>query len=422
MATYREAVAELYALAGRGVEPGLARMTRAVALVDHPERRLGHIAHIAGTNGKGSVAAMVATGVRGRSALFTSPHLHRLLERFRVEPDPISPAELARAWSTLRARLDAPGAPPLTFFETVTLLAFALFAERRPEVTVLEVGLGGRLDSTNVVRDRAVTIITRVHLDHQRFLGSSLDAIAREKAGILEAGVPAVVGRQEPEALAAIEEVARDVGAPLVRLGRELTMASAADGSMEVQWGDRRATALRPRLGGEHQRDNAALAVAALWALEERGLSVDVGRGVHEAPWPGRLERIDGEPRVLLDGAHNPDGARALAAYLAAEPPRRRVLLFAAMADKDWRAMLAPLRPHVASVVATEVGLARSEDPRRLAAAADGRAAEDHEEAFDAACRDAGPDGEVVVAGSLFLVAAVRARLLGVPQDPPIAM
>jgi len=398
---------ELYALSPRGIQPGLERVRAALAAVGDPQRAFG-VVHVAGTNGKGSVAAMVARGiVEGPVGLYTSPHLHSLTERFRVDGDPVDQADVIDAWDALRDRV---ADVPLSFFEAATVLAFELFRRRGVQIAVLETGLGGRLDATNVFDRPLVTAITRVALDHQAWLGDDLASIAGEKAGILRAGVPCVLAPQEAEVDAVIARRAAQLGTPLIRPTHE-----GPSEALCVEADDHVSSPLWLRLPGAHQRDNAAVAVGALWMLAERGFDVDVGRAAL-AEHPGRLERVDG---ALLDVAHNPDGARALAAHLeqnAHDGPF--ALVFGAMKDKDWPTMLATLRPHVQHVVLTRAKLERSADPVNLG---DGSVVEDVVDAV-AAAHALVPDGTVVVAGSAFVVAEARAAILGVPTDPPIAL
>lgn len=399
--TYEDALAELYALTPRGIEPGLERVREALRRAGDPQRAL-RVVHVAGTNGKGSVSAMVATGLAAagqRVALYTSPHLASLTERMRVlGGEAVEQDDVARTWASLHEALFGAGAPRVTFFEALTVLALALFREREVELAVLEVGLGGRLDATNVIERPLACAITRIGLDHQYLLGDDLAAIATEKAGILRAGVPAVIGPQRPEAEVVLEEIAQRVGAPIVPL---------------APLGE-----LHPRLRGAHQQENARIAATVLSVLGERGVPTDVRAALEDVEWPGRLERVGA---FLLDAAHNEDGAASLAAFLASEPRRRRVLLFGAMADKDWRAMLATLRPHVDALVFAAPPLSRAERPENLAAAFGGEPALSVERAIERA-RELAGDGEVIVAGSIYLMGEVRARLLGLPRDPPIAM
>ncbi len=417
MTEYEQALRELYALALRGIEPGLDRMHAALAALGHPERDLA-IVHVAGTNGKGSVAAMVAQGLsKGqRVGLYTSPHLCRLMERMRIcGGPPIERGDVVEAWNAVRDLEVA-----LTFFEALTAMALVLFRSR-VDVAVLEVGLGGRLDATNVVEHPLTCAITRVAIDHQRLLGSDLASIAGEKAGILKSGAPAVVAPQRVEAMDVIVREAQRVGSPLSIVGRDV-FVSAENGLLRVYDTERSLADLRPCLAGAHQHENIAVAAGVLWKLEELGLAVDVRDAVESVIWPGRLERLEaGRTSFLLDAAHNPDGARTLAEFLVHEKRRRRVLLFGAMADKDWRAMLALLRPHIDELVCTAPPLPRAEDPAILAAEG-GHATASIEEAIQLAQQLAGKDGEVVVAGSIYSMGAVRGRLLGLECDPPIAL
>lgn len=403
--TYAEVLAELYGLSPRGIEPGLSRMREALARAGDPQRAF-EVVHVAGTNGKGSVSAMVATGLAAgqRVALYTSPHLASLTERLRIlGGEPITEADVVRGWSSVRDALLGPGAPRVTFFEALTVLALWLFRERRVDIAVLEVGLGGRLDATNVIARPLATAITRIGLDHANFLGDDLASVAREKAGIMRPGVPAVIAPQRPEVREVLEAALAEVGAKPVDVVGDLE-------------------GLTPRLAGAHQRDNARVAITILRTLEARGLAVDVRAAVEQVEWPGRLERVRADGEFLLDAAHNAEGCATLAAYLESGPPRRRVLLFGAMSDKDWPAMLRILRPHVDALVTAAPALPRAERPEVLADAFDGEAADSPEAAITRARTLAGPKGEVVVAGSIYLMGVVRAHLLKLPMDPPIAM
>ncbi|MBX3274802.1 MAG: bifunctional folylpolyglutamate synthase/dihydrofolate synthase [Sandaracinaceae bacterium] len=412
-AAWRALLEELTRAVPRGIVPGLARVRAALAAIGEPAGAFD-VVHVAGTNGKGSTCAMIAHGVTDRRVgLYTSPHLHSLTERFRVDGAPLARERVREAWEAIRAPL---AALDLTFFEAVTVLAFELFRREGVALAVLETGLGGRLDATNVIARPLVTALTRIALDHQAWLGDDLASIAFEKAGILRAGVPCVVGLQAPAADAVITRVAQELGAPLVRARCE----GPAE-ALVVCAGARSSPPLALGLAGAHQRENAAVAVGVLGVLSERGVGVDLARAL-EASWPGRLERLAGSPPVLVDGAHNPDGVAALGAHLdAAEPARPRVLVFGAMRDKEWPAMLGALRESTEHVVLTRAALARSEDPAQMAAPGD-HVAPTVPEAVALARALAGPEGLVVVAGSLFVVAEARAAVLGIEGDPPVAL
>lgn len=423
---YREAMSYLYALAPRGMELGLARMERALALRGHPERGVPAV-HVAGTNGKGSVATSVASVLSSagyKVGLFTSPHLHRLVERFRIGGRPIGERTFARKVSALRPFLEHPDTPRLTFFEVATLLAFELFRDAGCDVMVLEVGLGGRYDSTNVVTP-LVSVITSIALDHTDRLGPTFAHVAREKAGIIKARVPVISGVREPSARRVIAARAKRLGAPLTRIDREFSVRSEG-ATYEVHVGEQRLVRLRTPLVGTFQRDNLACAVAALIALRAHFHIDDraIRRGLARVRWPGRLELIAGAPSVLLDAAHNVHAAAALAEQLTSLLPRypRAVLVFGAMRDKDHAGMLARLGPLFAHRLFTEAKTARAAPAVELAHAYGGEALSTPEKALSRARKLAGKRGLIVVCGSIFVMAAARARLLGLRADPPIAL
>jgi dihydrofolate synthase/folylpolyglutamate synthase len=394
----------LFSLEQFGIKFGLENISTLVARLGHPERAFTTI-HVAGTNGKGSVTAMVDTALRAaghRSARFTSPHLVDLTERFVIDGRPVAPAALADAITDVRLAIDdlrARGelAVQPTFFEVTTAVAFELFRRADVDVAVLEVGLGGRLDATNVVSPVA-TAITSIAFDHQLYLGSTLREIAIEKAGIIKPGVPVVVGELEPEAAAAIEEIAHRRGAALIR-------ATAAD-----------VDGFTIGLRGRHQRVNAAVARKLLETVNGRGVAVPaaaIASGLATAEWPGRLDwrRLADGREALLDAAHNPAGAAALASYLKDLPGPALPLVFAAMRDKDIRGMLSALLPVTSRLIATRAPNTRSEDPAAILAVARAIAPslEMSAEPSAAAALEAGwrASSRIVVAGSIFLLGAV---------------
>lgn len=423
MTRYREALHWLYGLESRGIKLGLDRVERAAEIRGHPERDVRFV-HVAGTNGKGSTATMIESILRAagyRTGQFASPHLQRYVERVRVGGRPISEREAARRIEELRAdsRL-----PPLSFFEYTTLLAFEAFRDAACDIVVLEVGLGGRLDSTNIVTPEA-SVITNISFEHQRILGDTLAKIAREKAGVLKPGVPCVVGARGTEVRRAIRGRARSVGAPLRWIDRDF--ASEWHGrELSVRVVEQRWDGLRLGLQGDYQGDNAACALAAVAELSERGFEVSdasIRKGLKRAKWPGRLERHRGKPAFLFDAAHNASGCETLVRYLdSIEHPGRVVLLFGAMRDKDHRRMLAAFDGRVDRRVYATSGIYRSESPARFAKIRDGSVARSVRDAVARAKRAAGPDGLVVVAGSIFLVSQVRALVKSVRTDPAIAM
>ncbi|MFO0692083.1 MAG: folylpolyglutamate synthase/dihydrofolate synthase family protein [Polyangiales bacterium] len=421
--SYADELAYLYGLSPRGVKLGLERVEEALALRGDPHRGLS-VVHVAGTNGKGSVSATLETIARRsglRTGLYTSPHLHRFVERIRIDGRPIGEREAARRIESLRTQ---PGLPPLTFFECATILAFEAFRDAKVELVVLEVGLGGRLDATNVI-DPRVAAITQIGLEHQQWLGDTIPAIAREKAGIAKKDRPLVVGTREPTAVSAIVAHASAVGAPVRLRGREFD-AVEHDGRLRFEGLGLALDDLALGLRGSHQVDNAVTALAVVAELRRSGFDLPeaaVRKGLAGVKWPARLERVPGRPALLLDAAHNPDGCAVLADHLRAMPRRgRTVLLFGAMADKDHEAMLRCFDGVVDARIYAVPSMGRAPDPAIFPSVRPGEVAADVSTGLARAKSLAGPGGLVVVAGSIFVVAAVRAEVLGLRSDPPIGM
>jgi|SRR5262245_7956441 len=421
--TYREAVARLLGLRGgeiAGMRPGLERIETLLSAIGNPERSF-RIVHIAGTNGKGSVSAMTAAILEAmgwRVGLYTSPHLFDLSERIRVNGRAIPPSALVdgvEALGTLIARLDA------TMFEAITALALDHFAHERVDVAVLEVGMGGRLDATTV-GEPAAAVVTRIDFDHQAYLGTTLAAIAREKAAIIRSGV-AFTARQEPEAEAVIVSRARDVGVPLQMEGRELHAAargSSLDGQrLDLSGPGWRLDDVQCRLLGVFQPGNAVLAAAA--ARQMGADEAAIRRGLATAEWPGRFQIVSGDPIVILDGAHNPAGARALARSLVEYFPGRAVtLVIGVFADKDHRGILEALAPVSTRIILTGFSGRRAAPPDLLRAdlpSGDPRVtvAASPEEALRIALRG-DRTAVVCVAGSVALIGEVLAQAAEKPD------
>jgi len=429
---------ELMRRAARGMILDPDRVHRALEALGHPERGRSYV-HVTGTNGKGSTSAMVEAIAREagvRTGLYTSPHLCRWAERIRVDGEAIGDEVFA---ASLERALEA--APEATFFEALTLAAFVAFEALSVPLVVLEVGIGGRLDATNVVEDKVGTAITTVGLEHTALLGGTLASIAREKAGIFRRGVPVVLGPLEDEALGAALEAADAVGAgPILRLARPGEVASSSgkttvfearalpEGRARIELPGARVEA-KLALGGAHQVDNAAVAAAlALVSLKSPGVSSALpgilARGIASARWPGRLERIEKEGRtVLLDCAHNPHGVTALASHLRAEgfDPARVILVFGALADKDWPSMLDMLAPFADRRVYASPKGRPAASLVELAARFPGEMAPEGPEAASRALSMAGPGDVVVVTGSLYLIGEIRGSLLGIECDPLVA-
>lgn len=403
----------------------------------HPEKKYRSV-HIAGTNGKGSTAAFTESILRTagiRTGLYTSPHLERINERIRVNGEDISNEAFAQSFTkiqTLIENLLAQGklrAHP-TFFEVVTALAFDHFANVGVEIGVFEVGLGGRLDATNILRPE-VSVITRVDFDHENFLGHSLGEIAGEKAGIVKAGVPLVMADQREESRAAILRKAESVGASVRDMAADFQPESVVmeEGSvrasvLEKSTGKR--FHIAPALRGRFQLGNAISAIAVAEILRQRGAAISdeaVEQGIAKTVWPGRIEKLGSKPDVYLDGAHNPSAARELARFLAENYGGKRVtLLFAAMRDKAVDEIAGILFPHASEVIFTQPKISRAISAAQLAEmareyAAKFRVITSAEEAFDVTLQRAGPDDAIFVTGSLYLVGELRHYWKIRPQD-----
>jgi len=399
--TYAGAIRFLSGLQVFGARPGLDTAFKLASAVGNPQDQLRFI-HVAGTNGKGSTCALLEGIYRAaglRVGLYTSPHLVSFRERIQINRQLIRPEDVVRLLEKIQAAI--PPLPPEqhpTFFEVVTVMALLHFAEQRCELILWETGLGGRLDATNIVTP-LVAVITNIGLDHQRWLGDTLEAIAAEKAGIIKLGVPAITAAQEPAALGIIEQSARRASAPL-------KLVTATD----VEHTDR----VAPRLGlpGAHQRWNAATALAVVETLRPVLPVSDaaIRRGLETVQWPGRLQRVERAPgrHALLDGAHNPAGMATLCAALRQDLPGQRfTLVFGTMSDKDWALMLREVAPLAGRILLPVLRSPRAVPPAALVPAC--RAANSDAETMicastgDALAQTAG-DALVLVTGSLYLV------------------
>jgi dihydrofolate synthase/folylpolyglutamate synthase len=418
--TYDESLAYLTSLGRFGIKLGLDRTRALLAALGDPQELFQGVL-VAGTNGKGSVCAMLAAVLQEagyRVGFMPKPHLVSYTERIQVNQHPIAEADFAALLTDLQPTIDRVaadhGAP--TEFEILTAAALHYFAHAGIDLLVCEVGLGGRLDSTNVL-DLGVEVITNIALDHTQYLGSTLEAIALEKAGILKPDSIAITGAQAP-ALAVIEAAAADHGVPLLRLGHEIVVTAADRG-----WGGVLATVTTPAgtcrdlripLLGLYQAENAALAVAAIDGLRSRGWEISDGalrNGLARTRWPGRLEIIDRHPIVLVDGAHNPAGLeRSLATVQTLAKDRPLVIVFGVMADKDLPSMLALLRATGAPVIFSGINWHRAAGPADLALqfGAGAETAESVNVALRLAEGRAGKAGIVFVCGSLYLVGEAK--------------
>lgn len=420
----------------------LDRMRELLRRLGNPQEQIPAV-HIAGTKGKGSTAAMVSQIVSAagyRTGLFTSPHLTSFEERMSVDgwhPSPEQLVELVNAVSGPVADMDkSPGRWCPTYFEIATAMAWLQFVNEHADLAVLEVGLGGRLDATNVCRPE-VTVITTISRDHTRQLGSRLSQIAWEKAGIVKAGIPVVSGVTHVEPAETIASVCRDHSAPLWKLARDFTFrytlnklrndpANPADGELDVWVGDRSWTNLPVVLRGEHQAHNATLAVVAVDLLRQRGweiLPAAITEGLRQVRWPARVEVVATEPTVIVDAAHNWAAVAALLAALREFTARRRVLVFASTQDKDVAGMLRQLLPMFDTVIATQYlnnprGVAAEELVRQISQLTESpiHVAHNPVSAWKLARRLATSEDLICITGSFFIAAEMRDLVLDSSQ------
>ena len=425
---YRQAIAYLESLGPHTIRPGLERIRTLLAHLGDPHLDFPSVL-VGGTNGKGSVVSYLASILREagcRPGVYTSPHLVRFEERIEIAGVPIAEQEVADLTGEIRAAIEAGngrGDETPTYFEATTALAFLHQSRHRVRVAILEVGMGGRFDATNVVAPIACAI-TPVAMDHIQWLGDTLADIAWQKAGILRRNVPAVISQQEPDALTVIRAEAERVGAPL-------TLTSSCEyrpaGSRERYSDPPLISLTTPRwcvnelriaLRGDHQAENAAAAVLLAGHLPESLVGPigreQIGRGIARAFWPGRIELLRGRPDLLLDGAHNTASSATLASYLREHQSGRRIsLVFAAMKDKPVEGMLDILCPLANQVVVTALPVARGASPSDLERMAQLRHPRVHcatsvRRALDLGREAAGPEGLCIASGSLYLVGEVK--------------
>ncbi|SDF45479.1 bifunctional folylpolyglutamate synthase/dihydrofolate synthase [Rhodobacter capsulatus] len=413
-----EILARLMRLHPKIIDLTLDRVHRLLAALDHPETRLPPVIHVAGTNGKGSTQAMIRAGLEASGKTvhaYTSPHLARFHERIRLAGALISEPALSALLDDCDA---ANGGQPITFFEITTVAAFLAFARTVADFTLLEVGLGGRLDATNVIAQPALTIITPVSIDHQQYLGETLPEIAGEKAGILKRAVPCVVGPQHPDGLAVIEERAARLGVPLFAHGQHWH-AFEERGRLIYQDETGLLDLPLPNLPGPHQIENAGAAIAALRVLGFGDLACEAA--VTKADWPARMQRLRQGPlaasapgvELWLDGGHNPAGGAAVAATLARMAKRPTHLICGMLNTKDIAGYLRPLAAQAQSLTAVSIpnevntlpGAATAEAARKAGFAQVSEAGS-VAEALGAIAQD-DPQARVLICGSLYLAGQV---------------
>ena len=406
--TYSDSKRFLYSL-GNEIQTakfGLERITRLLEALDSPHRQ-GRFLHVAGTNGKGSTCAMIEAGLRAsgvRTGLYTSPHLIEPTERIQIGGQAITENQFAEAFTEVHELAEGmlhAGELDLhpTYFETVTAMAFLLFARQHVDTIVLEVGMGGRLDATNVVTP-ALSVITPVDFDHQFFLGDTIEKIAAEKAGILKPGVPAVFAEQREEA----ETVLRAHAKGPYTLARDWAITDLSVNARGSKFRMRGQGVVCP-LAGQHQVENARTAAIALHQL---GVPAD---GIAQTRWPGRLEQVSREPEIILDGAHNPAGARALADYIRSFYSGRRIwMIYGVMRDKAAGEMTALLFPLADRVIVTAPDNSRAMPPEEIPAP--GATLTQTVGQAVALTREAAADDVIFITGSLFVVGEARALLV----------
>ncbi len=414
MSDYSETLTWLYGLEVERMDLKLERTTLALRLCDDPQRQFPSV-HIAGTNGKGSTAAILhalLSAAGYQVGLFTSPHLIDFCERIQIGRRRVSPREVVETVTTIKAVVE-PAGLQLTPFEMMTVLAFCIFAQAQVDIAIVEVGLGGRLDATNVLTP-LVSIITSIGLDHQQYLGSTLADIAREKGGIIKPGVPVVLGKLDPESRTVLYQRAQDQGSPMLSAGQDCTLEKDAAGQYCYAGQHSHYENLQLSLNGKFQAHNAAVALASLEYLQDAFpvTAPQLRAGLRSVRWPGRLDIVSTHPLVILDGAHNMQALQTLLAELPALAPHHRPrFLFGVMRDKEWRPMVAALEHVAAEVVVTAPAQPRAEDPYTVQRAFSANCAVRTVEGAPEACRQllqrVGPQDVVVVCGSLFLVGEV---------------
>jgi dihydrofolate synthase/folylpolyglutamate synthase len=428
--SYQKTIDYLFSLQKQGIKFGLSNSIRLMELMGDPHRRFRSV-HIAGTNGKGSTAAFLAGMLQAagyRVGLYTSPHLVSFTERIRINNVPVTEAAVIRLAERVRSRYEgaAPGEDgPLnpTFFEVTTAMAFSHFADERIDVAVVEAGMGGRLDSTNVITP-LISVITNIELEHTEYLGTTLGQIAAEKAGIIKAGVPVVTGAAQPEVLSVIERKASAADAVVFRMPHDFCAEQVTAGKVQEFYYrgiDFHLPHVRIGMLGRHQVGNACLALAAVECICRAGHAVPeaaIRIGLEQAVWEGRLERVAQRPDIYLDGAHNPASARILADAVRElkQAYRQVIMIVGILKDKDHRGIIEQLAPLADRLIVTRPDYSRALDVETLAVEVgancrDVATAGSVAEAIDLARREAHGDDMVLVTGSLYTVGDARVAL-----------
>ncbi len=416
--SYSEALEYLYGLQKYGIKFGLTKTANILQALGDPHRGRKYI-HIAGTNGKGSVAAMLESVLMEsglKVALYSSPHLVRFTERFRIDRREITPGQVTSLTRELQAVID-PKAPP-TFFEVATAMALIHFAREECDIAIMEVGMGGRLDATNVIRPM-VSVITNISLDHQAFLGRRILDIAGEKAGIIKRGIDVVTAAKQPAVLGLFQSVCDAKKAPLWRVGRDMRYRRGAEG-LDYRGIDWRFKNLELGLRGDFQHRNAATALGALEILARKGIQVsprEITEGLKHPCWPGRVHAISENPLIVLDGGHNPAAVRVLADSIGREfRYKRLVVVLGIMKDKDIAGVVSAIVPRADYVVYSRPAYNRAATPEEIEEKArsfgkPGVVTHSLGEAIEKAKAIAGPEDMILICGSLFTVGEAMTRL-----------
>jgi dihydrofolate synthase / folylpolyglutamate synthase len=422
--TLIQALDWVYDLQKFGIKFGLSSTARLLGRLDNPQEKCRYV-HVAGTNGKGSVAAMLST-ILTRSGynvgFYSSPHLVSFHERFRLQDRDITDDDVLSLINQVKRGVEPDELP--TFFEFVTAMALLYFAQKKADPVILETGMGGRLDATNIVQP-LLSIITNIAMDHREFLGNSIQAIAAEKAGIIKSGVPVVTYVHQPTALVPIQAAAMALHSPIYYGGQDFKTHRQRQGRFHYQGLQHTLPDLQTNLQGQHQLRNAAVALAAVELLQKNGLDIPeaaIRQGLQQVRWPGRLEVVATQPRLILDGAHNPAAATTLAQALKRDLTYRRlILVLGIMADKDIRGILRRLLPLAHVVIFSRPRYDRAATPETLESLAQNYTQENHVIAdlglaIQKARELAGDDDLIVVTGSLFTIGEAREYLVTAPQ------
>ncbi|MEJ2098094.1 MAG: bifunctional folylpolyglutamate synthase/dihydrofolate synthase [Deltaproteobacteria bacterium] len=416
---YEACLAEMFSLRRFGIKLGLGTIRRLLKGLGNPQKRFSAV-HIAGTNGKGSIASGIAsilTAAEYRVGLYTSPHLVSFNERIKINGSPISNRRVVAAYKAVQAVYHGKREP--TFFEFATAMALFEFAEQRVDWGIIETGMGGRLDATNIIRP-AICVISNISLEHKFYLGNTITEIAAEKGGIIKKHTPVITGVRGKQAIDTLEAIAKNNSAPLFRLGKDFRVRRKPTGGFDYFGLDTHWKNLSTSLLGPHQVDNAAISLAVCEVLKRQGAIIPeapLRKGLGAIQWPGRLEIVNDAPKIILDGAHNLMAARNLARYLAAEMSETPItLVLGILDDKPYRAMLQSLVPLCRRLIVTRPVIDRALPPEQLFETAKSLTeniamAPDVDTAVRTALSSAAPTEVICIAGSLYVVGEAKETL-----------